>query len=121
MGAFGLGAAGYPLLEICWRGRTHPAMALAGGIACWSLDRLRPLRLPRWQKALLGGSLITGVEAAIGFACNRRYQIWDYRRMPGNWRGQICVPYTLLWCALSWGTLAVLDAGSSSPHAKEFC
>ena len=29
---FGMGAFGYGLIEIMWRGYTHPSMALAGGI-----------------------------------------------------------------------------------------
>ena len=56
---------------------------------------------PLWQQALLGGLMITGMEYAFGLAFNRRHQIWDYRRMPANLRGQICLPFTLAWCGLS--------------------
>ena len=31
LAAFLAGAAAYPMVEMAWRGRTHPAMALAGG------------------------------------------------------------------------------------------
>ena len=55
----------------------------------------------RWQQALAGGMMITGVEYALGLAFNRRHQIWDYRRMPLNLGGQICLPFTLAWCGLS--------------------
>lgn len=110
MKSFLLGAAGYPLLELCWRGRTHPSMALAGGICCWGLDRLRRLDLPPWAIALAGGGMITAVEGAIGLLWNRKHQVWDYRSMPGNWRGQVCVPYALLWSALSVATVALLNA-----------
>ena len=47
------------------------------------------------------GALNAGVEYAFGLVFNRRHQIWDYRRMPGNVRGQICLPFTLAWCGLS--------------------
>ena len=86
MKSFLLGAVGYPLLELCWRGRTHPTMSLVG---C---------------------GIITGVEAAVGLIWNRDHRIWDYRNMPGNWRGQVCVPYALLWAALSAATVALLNA-----------
>ena len=100
---FVLGAAVYPLIEVAWRGRTHPAMSLTGGLCLWMLSRLSRTAAdrPLWQQALLGGLMITGVEYGVGRLCNRRYQIWDYRRMPFNLRGQICLPFTLAWCGLS--------------------
>ena len=110
MSPFWIGAAGYPLIELCWRRRTHPAMALAGGVSMQLLHGLhrhgkgRPL----WQQALLGGLLITGVEYAAGQVFNRRFRIWDYRRTPMNLHGQICVPYTLAWCMLSAAVLGVM-------------
>ena len=30
-----------------------------------------------------------------------RYQVWDYRREPLNWRGHICLRFSLLWCGLA--------------------
>ena len=71
MKSFLLGAVGYPLLELCWRGRTHPTMSLAGGISCWGLDRLRRSRLPAWSMPLVGCGIITGVEAAVGLLCHQ--------------------------------------------------
>ena len=103
LAAFLAGAAAYPMLEMAWRGRTHPAMALAGGASFAVLrgvSRMQKGR-PLWQQALLGGLMITGVEYAFGLIFNRRHQIWDYRRMPANLRGQICLPFTLAWCGLS--------------------
>ena len=101
--AFLSGAAAYPLVELAWRGRTHPTMALAGGASLALLRGISRMQKgrPLWQQALLGGLLITGLEYAFGLALNRRHQIWDYRRMPVNLRGQICLPFTLAWCGLS--------------------
>jgi uncharacterized membrane protein len=31
---------------------------------------------------------------------NRQFQIWDYRQMPLNFHGQICLPFCLLWLPL---------------------
>lgn len=95
------GAAVYPAIEIAWRGRTHPAMALAGGMAMSVLQKINQKDRPLWQRSLLGGLMITGLEYAFGRVFNRRYQIWDYRHTPLNVQGQICLPYTLAWCALS--------------------
>lgn len=98
---FFIGAAVYPLIELAWRGRTHSAMALAGGLSAVLLHRISKTDRPLWQLSLLGGLAITGIEYGIGMLWNRRYQIWDYRRMPLNIHGQICLPFTLAWCVLS--------------------
>lgn len=104
---FWMGAIGYPLIELAYRRRTHPAMALAGGLAALGLRQISKTDRPLWQQALLGGLMITGVEYAIGRIFNRRYQIWDYRKTPLNVQGQICLPFTLAWCALSAAVLSV--------------
>lgn len=104
---FWLGAIGYPLIELAYRRRTHPSMALAGGLAALGLRQISKTDRPLWQQELLGGLMITGVEYAIGRIFNRRYQIWDYRKTPLNVQGQICLPFTLAWCALSAAVLSV--------------
>ncbi len=103
---FLLGAIGYPLIELAWRRRTHPAMALAGGLAALALRRISKTNRPLRHQALLGGLSITGIEYAIGKLFNRRYRIWDYRNVPFNVHGQICLPFTLVWCALSAAALS---------------
>ncbi len=106
--AFLTGSILYPAIEVAWRGRTHPAMALAGGLGLSALYRIHRAKKsrPLWRQALLGGFLITGIEFAFGLLFNRRYHIWDYRRSPMNVRGQICAPFALAWCGLSAVALA---------------
>lgn len=113
MGMFLLGAAGYPLLEVAFRGRTHWTMSLAGGLCTLWLKRIAGVHQgrPLWQQALLGGLGITGIEYAFGKVFNRRFRIWDYRRTPMNVQGQICLPFTLAWCGLSAAVLAAMRAG----------
>ena len=98
---FWIGAIGYPLIELAYRRRTHPSMALAGGMVAVALGRISKTDRPLWQQALLGGLVITGIEYGVGMIFNRRYRVWDYRRMPLNVQGQICLPFTLAWCGLS--------------------
>ena len=107
---FVFGAAVYPLIELAWRRRTHPAMALAGGVSMAAIARIDSVMKgrPVWQRALLGGLAVTGVEYLTGCIFNRRHQIWDYRRMPLNLQGQICAPFTLAWCGLSALALGLL-------------
>lgn len=108
---FLLGAAGYPLLEIAWRGRTTLSMAAAGGAGLCLLNRLSRSMAgrPMWQKSLVGGAAITALEYAAGGLCNRRHQVWDYSGMPFNIQGQVCPPYAALWCLLSLPVFPLLD------------
>ncbi|MBQ2953118.1 MAG: hypothetical protein IJE07_06130 [Clostridia bacterium] len=103
------GAVGYPALELLWRGRTHPTMALAGGMSMLLIRRASRMRGGLMPRAMLCGAGITAIEYLIGRRWNRTHRIWDYRRQPLNLHGQICLPYSLLWCGLSATVLAVLD------------
>ena len=95
------GGLGYYCIELAWRGWSHPSMVAVGGLCFWGMGRL-PDR-PLWQQALLGAGLITGVEFLSGCVLNLwlRWAVWDYSRLPGNLQGQICLPYSLMWCLLA--------------------
>ena len=76
--------------------------ALGGGcfLAIGELGRRFP-RLGRPTRAVLGSLVCTAGELATGLVFNGDYKIWDYRDLPLNFRGQICLPFTLLWIPLS--------------------
>ena len=78
-------------------------MFAAGGLCFLLLGRLRRLRLA--QRLFLGPLVITAVELAAGLLVNRDFHVWDYRQMPMQFLGQICVPYMLLWAPLSLGAM----------------
>ena len=103
IGMFLLGGGSYVMLELLWRGRSHFAMFLAGGL-CFlllgKLGKIRP-RLPLWLRCLVGAGIVTVVELGVGLLANRDYTIWDYRQMPFNFQGQICLVYSLLWIPVS--------------------
>ena len=94
------GGVGYCALETLWRGRTHPSMALCGGTAVALFRKMAPRAPDRLTLCLRGGALITGCELLCGLAFNRDRQVWDYSRLPGNFRGQICPLFSALWCLL---------------------
>ena len=113
--SFLIGAIGYPLLELAWRRRTHPSMVLAGGLSTMLIHRINQTKLHPVNKALFCAMGITLIEAGCGLVWNRRHQVWDYRHMPLNWRGQICLPYTLIWCLLS---LPYMQGEKLVPHYR---
>ena len=106
---FFLGGTGYVGLELLWRGYSHGSMFFAGG-ACFlllgGLERAQP-RLPLLPRAVLGAGIITMVELAAGLAVNRDYHVWDYRNLPGNFMGQICPQYSLLWIPVAAGAMGI--------------
>ncbi|MBR5020127.1 MAG: hypothetical protein IKY17_00720 [Oscillospiraceae bacterium] len=102
---FAIGGGVYVGLEMLWRGRSHVSMFAAGGLCFLLLGQMRDLRLP--GRLILGPGMITVVELATGLLVNRDYGVWDYRAMPGNFLGQICPAYSLLWLPLSLAATAL--------------
>lgn len=104
---FFLGGIGYVGLEFLWRGRSHISMFAAGGTCFLLLGALQKKKLPPAVQCLLGAGIITVVELTTGLLFNRHYQVWDYRRMPMNFLGQICLPFSFLWMPLSLGAMVL--------------
>lgn len=101
---FAIGAVGYSLIEILWRGHTHWTMTLTGG-ACLALMykiEARYRHTPRWKRCIVGSEIITLFELAVGFLVNilLDWAVWDYSSQPLNLFGQICPLYCSLWFLL---------------------
>ena len=108
---FLVGGAGYIGLEFLWRGWSHFSMFLAGGICFLLLGRLndtRP-RLPLLLRGIVGAGVITMIELLVGLIFNRDYVVWDYRHLPANFHGQICLWFFLLWVPLSLGAMGLYN------------
>ena len=106
---FYLGGCAYMGLELLWRGRTHGSMFVAGGtcfLLIGHLNRVHP-RLPLPLRCLVGAGIVTMVELAAGLLANRQFQVWDYRDRPGNFLGQICPLFTVLWIPVSLAALGL--------------
>lgn len=100
---FLLGGSAYVMLEWLWRSWSHISMFFAGGVCFLLLGKLSTIRpkliLP--LRGLVGAGIITMVELAAGLLCNRSYGVWDYRHLPFNYHGQICLRFFLLWIPIS--------------------
>ena len=78
-------------------------MFLAGGTCFLLLGKLnatRP-RLPLPLRGVAGAGIVTMVELLAGLIFNRSYGVWDYRELPLNYHGQICLRFFLLWIPIS--------------------
>lgn len=108
---FSLGGGAYVGLELLYRGRSHISMFLAGGAALLLIGKLNHVepKLPLLFRAVVGGGIITMVELAAGLIFNRGYTVWDYRGLPGNYLGQICPRFFLVWVGMALLVLLIYD------------
>jgi uncharacterized membrane protein len=102
---FSIGAMGYGLIEILWRGHTHWSMLSAGGICFMFFAKIgeKLNKASILLKALVGSCFITTVEFILGIIFNiiLKKNVWDYSKMPFNILGQICLLYSVFWGILS--------------------
>jgi len=106
---FLIGAAGYCILEVLWRGYTHPSMAVVGGLChvLIHIINIHFLNKSYFFRALLCSVAISTVELFAGILLNLVLDlgVWDYSRQPLNILGQICPLYSVLWFFLSLGII----------------
>ncbi len=102
---FCIGAAGYSLIELLWRGFTHWTMGLTGGVCfpvlCGIHKRLGHQVI--WVRCFVGSLFITVTEFLVGCLVNLKlhWSVWDYSDLRFQLLGQICLPYSILWYFLT--------------------
>ena len=101
---FYLGGFAYMTLEFVWRGRSHGSMFLLGGACFLLIGKLNRClrRITPALRLMAFSGIITALELLTGLLVNRDHAVWDYRNLPLQFRGQICVPYALLWIPVSF-------------------
>jgi uncharacterized membrane protein len=96
----------YYLIEVAWRGYSHPTMYRVGGLCFVLLGGINnwlPWELGLVWQCLIGSAVVTAAEFVSGLIINRGLglNVWDYSDMPANLLGQVCLLYTILWIPLS--------------------
>lgn len=84
----------------------------------YGLGALAVLALPPaltdgfWSLALWGGLTATAVEYGVHLLYDRLLGVrfWDYSRLPGNFQGRVCLPFSLAWSLLVAAGLPVIQA-----------
>ncbi len=98
---FFIGAVGYAVIELIWRGHTHWSMMLAGGfsILIFAFIETRCYGIHRLYRCILGSFSVTIIELLFGLFFNiyLDFSVWDYSNIPFNFLGQICLLYSVLW------------------------
>lgn len=121
---FFTGGVIYPTLEILCRGRTDFSMALAGGACLCLIDRICNERLrtmPLSVRCFAGSGVITAVEFGTGVIVNLilKLNVWDYSQMPMNILGQVCMPFSILWCLMTIPAMQLCTVYDKAAVRKE--
>lgn len=106
----------YALIEVIYKGTergTHWSMfVLAGFCGCLFIDGLNNMfsyEMDFLLQIFMCMILVTVCEYYVGCAVNKDYFIWDYRDVWMNYKGQICLPFTLAWGLISTISIPILD------------
>ena len=96
----------YGLIEVIYRGHTHPSMFVLGGICLLWIERAAGLtgrRVPLAVRMAAGGMFITAAEFVCGLIINvwLGLRVWDYSKLPMNILGQVCPMFFVAWALLS--------------------
>ena len=100
-----LGGSIYYGIEMMWRGRSHPAMILVGGL-CFVyiglINEIFPWTMSIWKQMLIGDAIVLFIEFISGCILNLwlGLAIWDYSNEPFNLLGQICLLFAVIWLPL---------------------
>lgn len=92
----------YYMIEIIYRGYSHPSMFIVGGLCLVVIGLLNELY--SWDlyfelQVLIGDIIVLFFEFSAGLIVNvwLGLNVWDYSNMKFNIMGQICPQFALLW------------------------
>lgn len=97
-----LGAV-YVTLETIWRGSSHPAMLVVGGLCGVLVGAANQIpafyQMKMIGQSFLGAGIVLVVEFFSGCILNLwlGLGIWDYTGQPCNVWGQVCLLYGFIW------------------------
>ncbi len=126
-----IGGIIYGALEILVRGHTHWTMVILGGvcfIAVGLINEIIPWEMPLTVQMFCGAIIITALEFSCGYIVNiwLKWNVWDYSKLWGNFLGQICPLYSVIWYFVSLVAILLDDYlrywlfDEEMPHYKIF-
>ena len=82
----------------------------------WLLERFKGNLLPAALVSIaVTAAICTTIDFTCGMICNQNYEVWDYRALPFNFMGQVCLQnstvYTLTASLILWVFYPLMDTG----------
>ena len=72
---------------------------------------------------LLNQVICTAIDYTTGMVANRNYELWDYRNMPFNFQGQICLQNSLFYTTIAtwaaWWLFPFMDTDLASSSSTK--
>ncbi len=67
--------------------------------------------LPLIILCIIGSLIVTAIELIVGYIVNMRlgWGVWDYSNIKYNYKGQICLRYSVFWIFLCAPAYFLLD------------
>lgn len=97
---FLIGAIGYALVEIVWRGFSHWSMMITGGLCLMIFYKINVKNnFSILQRCLMAMVIVTSFEFVVGGFVNLVWgmNVWDYSNQLFNLKGQICPLFSMVW------------------------
>ncbi len=103
----------YTAIEVLYRGYTHMtmyALAFIVGIFIFLINNtILEFDTDFLIQDLCCTTFATIMELVFGLIFNQDHSIWDYSNMFLNYKGQICLLFTLIWMVICGLSLILLD------------
>lgn len=111
---FLFGFMAYVTLEVIYRGYSYPLMGFCGAVTILLLGQIN--NKISWDvdillQGIIGSLIITFFEFVIGelFLNGVLPVMWDYSNVFLNYKGIICLPFSLAWVGLSIVAVVIAD------------
>lgn len=109
-----VGGLSYGIIELIYRQKTYYLMILCGAIAIILLDKINDYiswNMDILLQGCIGSLIITGMEFIIGnlYLMGIVPKMWDYSNVWLNYKGIICLPFSLIWILLSICAILLAD------------
>lgn len=91
-----MGALTYMGIEVAWDNTSHRSMGLLGSVS-FLIAHWLPSEWSMRKRSFWLANIITLLEYVGGRIFNHDYSIWDYRHLPLNIDGYVCIPFWLIW------------------------
>ena len=103
----------YVCLEILFRGYSDLSMLFTASICAVpmiALNNIFSYKMDFSLQVAICTFFATFVEYIVGrFFVNQQFQIWDYRNLPLNIDGQVCVLFMLVWMLITVVVIPLFD------------
>ena len=112
---FLVGYCTYMAMEMTFRSYTFVLMGIVGGISFILIDSINnklSFNVDILIQCITGSSIITIFELIVGRCLQILHypEMWNYLNMPLNYKGVICLPFSLLWCIVSLFAILLADS-----------